>query len=489
MPPTVPRRPTPAAIFALVSVSAGSFAMLQSLISPVLPTVQASLHTTQAGVSWVLIAWLLSASVATPILGRISDMIGKDRTLLVVLGAIAVGSLVSALAPNIGLMVAGRVIQGLGGAVYPVAFGIIRDEFEARRVPSAIGAMSSVIAVGGGIGTVLAGPITAGLGWRWLFWIPLIVVIVVGVLSLLLMPRSPVRSGGRINWAASTLLAIWLIALLLAVSEGQAWGWGSFPTIGLFVVAAIALTAWIIAESRSSNPVIDMGMMRQRAVWTTNLVALLFGASMFSVLTFLPQFIETPRAAGYGFGSSVTVAGLIILPMLVTMAIGGMISGPIHRRVGFKAQLAWGSGFLGAGSLGFAFWNAAPWQVALGAAVFGLGLGLAYSAMTSVIVQSVAKARTGVATGMNTNIRNIGGAIGTAVVTAIVTTEPGRAGFPAASGYEAGFALLALTAAVAVILALLVPAAPRARNADPGDGPQPEPAGAAASPVRVTGGE
>lgn len=446
-------------IFALLSVSSGSFAMLQSLISPVLPTVQHALHTTQAGVSWVLIAWLLSASVATPILGRIADMIGKEKTLLVILGAIAAGSLVAALAPNIGVMVAGRVIQGLGGAVYPVSFGIIRDEFEPRRVPSAVGAMSSVIAVGGGIGTVLAGPITAGLGWRWLFWIPLIVVIITGTACRLFVPESPVRSGGRINWAASALLTAWLVALLLPVSEGQAWGWASPATLILLAAAAVTFAAWVTIESRSANPVIDMRMMRQAAVWTTNLVALLFGAAMFSVLTFLPQFIETPRTAGYGFGSSVTIAGLIILPMLATMAAGGMISGPIHHIVGFKAQLAWGSAFLGAGSLGFAFWNDAAWQVAVGGAVFGLGLGLAYSAMTSVIVQAVTAAQTGIATGMNTNIRNIGGAIGTAVVTAFVTGTTGSDGLPASGGYTAGFTVLAAVAGGAVILSLLIPSA------------------------------
>ncbi|HWN61210.1 MAG TPA: MFS transporter, partial [Streptosporangiaceae bacterium] len=301
------RRSSAAVTFALLAVSTGSFAMLQSLISPVLPTIQHALHTSQAGVSWVLIAWLLSASVATPIIGRVGDMIGKEKTLLVVLGAIAAGSLVSALAPGIGVMIAGRVIQGLGGAVFPVSFGIIRDEFDRRRVPSAIGALSSVIAVGGGIGIVLAGPVSAGLGWRWLFWIPLILVAVTGVLCHLFMPPSPVRSGGRINWAASALLAAWLVALLLPVSEGQAWGWGSPATLVMLAAAAAAFIAWVAVESRSANPVIDMRMMRQTAVWTTNLVALLFGAAMFSVLTFLPQFIEAPRAAGYGFGSSVTI--------------------------------------------------------------------------------------------------------------------------------------------------------------------------------------
>jgi MFS family permease len=223
----------------------------------------------------------------------------------------------------------------------------------------------------------------------------------------------------------------------------------------------------VTAESRSANPVIDMRMMRQEAVWTTNLVALLFGASMFSVYTFLPQFMETPRAAGYGFGSTVTRAGVIMLPMLVTMAIGGMVSGPVHHVVGFKAQLGWGSAFLGAGSVGFALLNAAAWQVAIGGAVFGLGLGLAYSAMTSVIVQAVPPAQTGVATGMNANIRFIGGAIGTAVVTAIVTGTARPDGLPTAGGYAAAFIALAGFAGVAVAVSLLIPGAPGSADHHP----------------------
>jgi EmrB/QacA subfamily drug resistance transporter len=425
----------------------------------VLPTIQHALHTSQSGASWILIAWLLTASVATPILGRIADMVGKNKALLIVLAAIAVGSLVSALAPNIGVMVAGRVVQGLGGAIFPIVFGILRDQYPPERVPSAVGAMAGVIAVGGGIGTVLAGPITDGLGWRWLFWIPLAAVVVIGLLSLRLVPASPVRTGGRVNWPAAALLSVWLLALLLPVSEGQEWGWTSPATIALLAVAAAGLVAWVVVESRAANPLIDMAMMRRPSVWTTNLVALLFGAAMFSTLTFLPQFLETPRSAGYGFGASVTVAGLVTVPMLVTMALGGMLSGPLHHAVGFKAQLGWGSALLGVACLGFAFLDHAEWQIAVAGAVFGLGLGLAYSAMTSVIVRAVPAEQTGVATGMNTNIRNIGGALGTAVVTTVVTGSAGADGLPSEGAYATAFVVLAVAAAAGMLFSLLVPGA------------------------------
>ena len=455
--PSPARAPGRTLTFLALAVATASSSMPQGLVPPVLPTIQHDLHTTQPAVSWVLIAWLLSASVATPILGRVSDMTGKKRTLIAVLGAIIAGSLLSAMAPNITILIIARAIQGFGGAVFPIAFGIIRDEFPQRRVPSALGLMSSVIAVGGALGIVLAGPIVDGPGWRWLFWIPMILVALAAVACHRLVPESPARSGGRISWINAGLLVTWLLALLLAVSQGQHWGWGSATTTTLFALAVTTGTGWVIGETRSANPVIDMTMMRLPAVWTTNLIALLFGAAMFATLTFLPQLIQTPAGAGYGFGASVTRAGLLILPMLVTMAASGMMSGPIHPLVGFKPQVALGSALLAAASAGFALWSHAEWQIGLVGAVFGLGLGFAYAATTSLIVGSVIPAQTGAAAGMNTNIRNIGGAIGTAVLTAIVTSHLQTGGLPAADSYRDGFLVLAAMAGSGVLISLLVP--------------------------------
>ncbi|MDN3359641.1 MFS transporter [Actinomadura sp. DC4] len=458
---------TPRLTFPVLSAAAASFSMLQSLVSPVLSTIQLDLHTTQATVTWVLTAWLLSASVATPLLGRIGDMTGKQRTLLIALGAIALGCLVSALAPNVGVLIAGRVLQGLGGAVFPLSFGIIRDELPAERVPSAVGVLSAVIAAGGGLGLVLAGPIVTAMGWRWLFWIPVIVVTATALLTRRYVPESPMRSPGRIAWPAALLLSGWLVALLIPLSEAPSWGWGSPEVTGLFAAAVVLFAAWVRVELRSPDPLIDMRMMRLPAVWTANAVALLFGAGMFSVYAFLPEFLQVPAAAGYGFGVSVTGAGLLMLPMLVTMAVSGAFSGPIAALIGAKAQLVWGSVCGVVACAGFAAYHDHPWQVGLASAVFGLGLGLAYASMTSLVVQSVPAEQTGVASGMNANIRTIGGSIGTAVVSSVITARPRPDGLPHESGFTHGFLLLALAAAVTVGLALLVPSTTRDAAPDP----------------------
>jgi MFS family permease len=455
---------SPRLTFVVLAAAAAAFSLMQSLVTPVLPIIQHDLHTGPATVTWVLTAWLLSASVATPLMGRVGDMIGKDRTLLVALGAIAAGCLIAALAPNIGVLVVARVIQGLGAAVFPVSFGIIRDEFPPARVASAVGALSAVIATGGGLGIVLAGPIVGALSWRWLFWIPMAVVALVALAAHRVVPASPVRTPGRINWVAALLLSGWLVALLLPLSNATTWGWTSARTLGLLVGAVLLAAGWLAVELRSANPLIDMRMMRLPAVWTTNLVAMLFGAGMFAVYAFVPRFVQTPRAAGYGFGADVTTSGLLMLPMLVTMATAGSLSGPIAGRVSSKAQLILGSALSAVSCAMYAWWHGSEWPIGAASAIFGLGLGLVFASMINLIVQSVPPAQTGVASGMNANIRTIGASIGTAVVSSIVTAHIGPAGYPAESGYTTSFLLLAVVGLAATALAVLVPAARAARR-------------------------
>jgi EmrB/QacA subfamily drug resistance transporter len=457
----------PRITFVVLAAAVAAFSLMQSLITPVLPTIQHDLHTSAATVTWVLTAWLLSASIATPLMGRIGDMIGKERVLLIALGAIALGCLVAALAPTVGVLIAARVIQGLGSAAFPAAFGIIRDEFPPARVPSAIGGLSAVIATGGGVGIVLAGPIVGALNWRWLFWIPLVVVTVVAVLARRFVPPSPVRTPGRVNWVAALLLSGWLVALLLPISKATIWGWGSTRTLALLALAVVLIVAWLSVELRSANPLIDMRMMRLPAVWTTNLVALLFGAGMFAVYAFLPQFMQTPTAAGFGFGATVTTSGLLMLPMLVTMAVAGSLSGPLSRRIPSKSQLIWGSVLSAVPCALFAFWHDEPWQLAVAGAIFGLGLGLVFASLINLVVQSVPPSQTGVASGMNANIRTIGASIGTAVVGSIVTSHVQPGGLPAEAGYTMAFVLLAAVGVAAFGVALIVPAARRAPAATP----------------------
>ncbi|HEV2639418.1 MAG TPA: MFS transporter [Actinocrinis sp.] len=449
--------------FSVLIFGVAAYALLQSMVIPVLPTIQSQLHTTQSTVTWVVTGYLLSASVFTPLLGRVGDMVGKQKVLVFTLLALAVGSLLAALATSITVMIIARIVQGIGGGVLPIAFGIARDEFPAEKVNGAIGNLAALTAVGGGLGLVLAGPIVAHLNYHWLFWIPMVMV-TASAGAALFVPASPVRAQGKISWGAAVLLSAWLVALLLAVSEGQTWGWTSVRTLGLTGAAIVLAAVWAAVELRSSSPLVDMQMMRIPTVWTTNLVALLFGVTIYAVMAFLPQFVQTPSSAGYGFGASVTASGLFLLPLTVTMFVGGLASGRMASRFGSKGALVAGS-FISAPPLFLlTYGHSAAWEIYVVSAVLGLGVGLAFSAMSALVVEAVEPHQTGVSGGMNANIRTIGGSLGSAVVASVITSGVGAGQLPKDSGYTGGFLVIAIATVLAAAASLLIPAA-KARTA------------------------
>jgi EmrB/QacA subfamily drug resistance transporter len=441
----------------VLAAGVAAYALLQSLIIPVLTTVQEQLHTTQSTATWALTGYLLSASVFTPIMGRIGDMWGKKRVFVATLAALALGSLLAALATGIGVMIVARVIQGVGGGALPLAFGIVRDEFPRDRVAGAVGMIASLTAVGAGLGIVLAGPIVTSLGYAWLFWLPMILTVAAALAAVVFVPESPIRTPGRLSWTPAVLLSAWLVALLVPLSQATTWGWASGKVIGLLAAAVVLAAAWILAESRAATPLIDLKMMRRPAVWTTNLVALLIGIGMYATFAFLPEFVQTPRSAGYGFGASITQSGLLLLPSSVTMFAVGMVAGRLAGRVGAKVLIVAGS-LIGVVSMALlAFAHDQKWELYLATAIMGVGFGLAFSAMSALIVGAVPAEQTGVASGMNANIRTIGGSIGSALMASIVTARLGPAGLPKASGYTVGFAMLAGCLVLAALAGLLIP--------------------------------
>ena len=480
--------PNPQVTFAVLALGVTAFSLLQSLVLPALPTLQRSLHTSQDTVTWVLTAYLLSASVFTPILGRIGDMTGKGRMFTVTLVALAAGSLLAALATSIDLMIVARVIQGAGGAMLPMAFGIIRDEMPPVRVRGLIGVIAGLIAGGAGLGVVLGGVIVNALGYHFLFWIPFVLAVVGALAAHFFVPESPVHTPGRINWPAAGLLSGWLVALLVAASEGPTWGWGSGRTVGLFGASVVLFVLWIRVELGSPEPLIDMRMMRLRAVWTTNLVAMLFGVGMYAAFAFIPSFVQTNPSHGYGFASSVATSGLYLAPLTVGMFLSGMASGPLAQRLGAKPVLVAGATISVAPFFVMAFAHRHEWEVFGSSALMGIGFGLSFAAMSALIVDAVPREQTGVASGMNANIRTIGGSIGAALMASIVTSGVAADAVPKNSGYTYGFAALGVAAALAALAALLVPN----RKAEPAPGPGSPPGvfavGAVGANVRSAGG-
>jgi MFS family permease len=436
-----------------------AYAIGQSLLAPVLPTMESALHTSEASVTWVLTAYLLSAAVWTPIFGRLGDARGKKRMLVAALALLTLGSLIAALAGSLPWMLAGRVVQGAGGGVLPLSFGIVRDEIPPGEVPGTIGIIAALSGVGSGLGIVLAGPVLEHLGYHWLFWMPTLVTTAAALGAWLLVPESPVTSPSKINWGAALLLSCWLVALLLAVSQAPEWGWLTPRVLALIALAAVGAVFWTRAEARSPYPLIDMGIMRLRSVWTNNVVAFALGVIMYVSFSFVPLLVETPRSAGYGLGVSVTQAGLMVAPQTIGVFVMGTLAARLARRLGAKTLLLLAPAFVVAAFTLLALAHRHAWEVFLATGVLGIGVGTAFATSSSLLAAAVPARYTGMALGMNANIRTAAGAIGSAVMTSVILTgaAPGRP--PLESGFSHGFLMLAGAGALCAVAAALVPGA------------------------------
>jgi EmrB/QacA subfamily drug resistance transporter len=450
------KRSHPNLSLAVLALGGMSYAMLSSLVVPALPTIQHDLHTTETGVAWLLTGYLLAASIGTSIIGRLGDMYGKERLLLWTLGLLSAGTVLAAVSSSLTPLIIGRVIQGAGGGIFPLAFGIVRDEFPREKVAGAIGLLSAILGVGGGIGIVLAGPIIDNLSYHWLFWIPLVLVVITAAATWRYIPESPVRQAGRINWLAAGLMTIGISAVLLAISETTRWGWGGPKTLGLMFGGLVFVAVWIAVEIRSREPLVDMTMMRVRGVWTTNLAAFLLGAGMYASFIIFPQFAQLPKSTGFGFGTSVVVSGLYLLPATITMTILGIKAGAISARFGSRAALLVGTVFAMAAFGLLAAAHKHPYELWIAAGLLGIGIGLAFAALGNLIVQAVPSHQTGVATGMNTVMRTLGGAVGGQISATFIAGHVAH-GLPTVTGFTETFAMATGFLAVCLVAGWAVP--------------------------------
>jgi EmrB/QacA subfamily drug resistance transporter len=443
---------------AALTFAGTSYALLQTMVVPALPALREDLHTSTTWVTWVLTGFMLVAAVATPLIGKLGDQYGKERLLMLSLVALFVGCVLATFAWDIWSLIGARAIQGLGGGLFPLAFAIIKDEFPAEKVGTAVGIVSSVFGVGGGLGLVLAGVFVDYLSWRWLFAVSAGAAGISVLLVHRFVPESPIKTPSRVDIPGAVLLSVGLAALLVALSEGADWGWGSARVVGLFALSAAALALWPVVERRVAEPMIDMRMFVRRPVLLTNIAAAVTGFSMFGAFVLLPNFIETsPELAGYGFGATATATGLYLLPNAVTGFAGGPVAGILGRRVGSKVPLALGLLLGGAGIGVLAIWHDEPWQLVVSMLVQGLGITMAFAAMAKLIVDAVRPSETGVASGMNTVMRTVGGVIGGQVGAAMLTADTiGGTAIPAESAFTIAFAIAAVAALLGALLSLFV---------------------------------
>jgi MFS family permease len=458
---TTTHRTRPTLILAVLSLGGLAYAMLSSSVVPALPTMQHALHTNETGITWLLTAYLLAASVGTAILGRLGDMYGKERLLLLTLVILAAGTLLAAVSSSLGVIILARFIQGASGGIFPLAFGIVRDEFPRGKVAGSIGLLSAILGVGAGAGIVLSGVIVEHLNYHWLFWIPLVLTVIAALATWRFIPESPIRVPGRINWLAATLMTVGISTVLLAISQTTRWGWGSPKTLGLILLGVIVSIAWIEVEARSRNPLIDMTMMRIRGVWTTNLAAFLLGAGMYASFIVLPQIAQLPKSTGFGFGASVVVSGLYLLPSTIGMMILGIYAGRISQRFGSRAALVSGTAFTTASFALLAVAHSRPYDLLIAAGLLGVGVGLAFAALGNLIVQAVPSQQTGVASGMNTVMRTLGGALGGQLSATFIAAHMAH-GHPTVTGFSETFLMATGFLLVCLLASVLVPKSPSA---------------------------
>jgi MFS family permease len=446
----------PNVILTVLCISGLAYSVLSSAVIPALPTFQHALHTTETGSTWLLTAFLLSASVGTSVIGRLGDMYGKEKLLVWTLLILAAGTLLAAVSNSLGLLIVARVVQGVAGGIFPLAFSIARDEFPPERVAGSIGLMSSILGVGSGLGLVVGALIAEHLGWHWLFWIPLVVTLIAAACTWRWIPESPVRAAGRVNWVAATVMSLGMSLLLIGIAQTSVWGWGGAKSLALMLGGLVVIAAWVAIEVRSDHPLVDMTMMRIRGVWTTNLAAFLIGGGMYSSFIVFPEFAQLPKSTGFGFGASTVVSSLYLLPAAVGMGMLGSLAGTVARRYGSRFALVAGAAISGMAFLWSALQHGHPYDILISCALLGVGIGLAFSALGNLIVSAVEPHQTGVASGMNTVMRTLGGALGgqisaTFIADHVVHGLPGVTGFTQTYWMATGFLV------VAALSGLLVP--------------------------------
>jgi MFS family permease len=435
----------------VLALAVGSFAVLQSIVGPALPVLQREFGVDQNAVSWVMTAYLLSASVLTPVLGRLGDSLGKKRVLIAVLLVLSVGVAISGGAGDLAMMIIGRLLPGFGGGAFPLAFGFLSDHLAGRRLTHAIGVVSGVAAGCTGLGGVLSGVVIEVAGFRWLFWGPLIVILLT-VAFVRRLPASP-RTPAPLNAASVALLGLWLTCSLLVASQASQWGVLPEPTLLLGVLAIGLCGAWVMVERTVKAPLFDIELLQGRVMVTANASAALLGVICFGLQTFLPQFVQVPYTTGYGLNLTVLQTGLTLLPMAATILIMGFTSATLMHKVGVRAVMIAGPA---AAVIGLVFLLVAPiglLQVVIASAFSGAGIGATFAATSALIVDSVPRHRSGQAAGINANVRTVGGALGAALLASVISSE-GTAQ-PTMLAYQAGFGVITVAAVLAVIVGLL----------------------------------
>ncbi|MGW2328135.1 MFS transporter [Streptomyces sp. NPDC001700] len=442
----------------VVAFTVGVAAMTQTMVVPLLGELPRLLDAGVAGTSWVVTAASLGGAVTSPVVGRLGDLYGKRRLMLIVLGLVTLGSLLCATADSLAPMVIGRGLQGVGMGLAPLGISLLRDVLSPRQLGPAIALTSSVLGVGAAVGLPLAAAAAQYADWHLMFWVMAVLTTVFGVLVARLVPAPPGLASGRFDGVGALGLSAGLTALLLAISYGGEWGWLSTPTLGLAVASVVVLGLWGVWERRAADPLIDLVTTARRPVLLVNITSVVVGFALYAQILMVPQLLELPERTGYGFGLSTVRAGLLMLPAGLAMMAASAVGARISAARGPKFSLLLGTALIG---LGYAVCLAQMGSITMliiGTVVSNGGVGVAYGAIPALIMKAVSPTETGVANGFNTLMRSIGTSLSGAVIGAIFAGRSMPLGGTSVP-LRGAFVLIAVVGMAGAVFALAIGAA------------------------------
>jgi MFS family permease len=417
----------------LIALSAAvvAFAFQQTAVVPAIPTIEHDLAAPRAWTAWLVTGYLVAASVATPLLGSLGDRFGRRRVMLGAMAAFLLGSVGAALAPGIGALIAFRLLQGAGGAVFPLALAMARDALPDRLAHTA-GILTGAFGVGTSLGLGLAGVIVELASWRWVFasGAAVIAVAMAGIAAF--VPAAGPRRQAPLDLVGAALLTGGLGTVLLALTEH--WWWLLAGSAGLFA-------AWYSHERRARAPLLGLEVLRRRAVLATNGAGLLLGYIMFGVYVLVPYLVEEELRAGP------ILVGVYLLPSALGQVVAGPLAGRLTRRTSPATAYACGIALAALSAGGLGVWHSSPIAVMVGMGVLGAGIGLAIGVGSAVITASAPDTETGVATSLNAVLRRVGGSVG---------GQAGAAVLAAGGGFEIAFGLCAVVGVAGALAATRV---------------------------------
>jgi MFS family permease len=444
--------------------------IISSLGAPLIPSISDDLGVSLSAAQWSLTATLLVGVVSSPVMGRLGDGPRRRETLLGGLVVVTAGCVLAALAPSLVVLVAGRAMQGLGLGLVPLGMATARDELPAERVAPTIGLLSVAGAAGVGAGYPISG-LLAGIDLSAAFWFGAVVAAIALALSFAFVSSTAGRPPAKLDLAGATTLTVGLSALLIAIAEGSGWGWGAAQTLGLFALAVVFLVIWAAQQLRAAAPLVDLRLARIPTVLSADVCATVLGVAMYMYLSGVSEFVQAPSSLGYGFGASVVVAGLCLVPFSILGMGGARMLAGISRLIGERNLLPVGCLLVAAGGLVFAIFDDHLWGAFAMMGVLGLGYGLTFAAIPGIIVRAVPESETGSATGFYQVVRYIGFSVGSALAASVLASEtPAGRRLPSLAGYTTVIWIGIAIGVVAAVIAWVMPGgSPDGRKPDPAE--------------------